>query len=302
VDTFRYSATGVPMGIPLGDADGDGKVDGTAGKADYVKTNAAVGGGSGAYKVELDVNLDGLVTAADVTIVTANDGIKTGRGKMSGVSVAWRVGWRGMEWVGQVDAYASERSIYSSSLDIHLTQITVCLGPVPGGPFDPYTPTSIPGALCTLRYIAEMAICSILPPASFQRIICEEVANASFQACSTLVNFIPDAVLMIACGRATIPVAPTVAFCSLYAPCMSHAGINFRCMCMCGGTSPWSDWVRGCLSCGIAAGVSPTTVHAFCWAAATVQFGAPPWARLQTCGAACFVYQQVACGPSIETY
>jgi len=41
------------------------------------------------------VNLDGLVTAADVTIVTANDGIKTGRGKMSAASVAWRVGWRG---------------------------------------------------------------------------------------------------------------------------------------------------------------------------------------------------------------
>jgi len=98
VDTFRYSATGVPLGIPLGDVNGDGKVDGASGAADYVKTNAAIGGGAGAYLVELDVNLDGLVTTADRTIVTANDGVQTGRGKLSAASVGWRVGWGEMEW------------------------------------------------------------------------------------------------------------------------------------------------------------------------------------------------------------
>jgi len=125
VEQYRYSATGVPMGIPLGDADGDGKVDGAAGKADYVKTNAAVGGGSGAYKVELDVSLDGLVTAADVTIVTANDGIKTGRGKHSAASVGWRVGWRGMEWVTALNTGTTTRSVYDALTGL-LSAASIC--------------------------------------------------------------------------------------------------------------------------------------------------------------------------------
>jgi len=116
VDTFRNSATGVPTGIPQGDVDGDGKVDGTAGKADYVKTNAAVGGGSGAYKVELDVNLDGLVTAADVTIVTAKDRIKSGRGKMSAASVGWRVGWAQLEWIQPVCSYSGVGNVYRAEI------------------------------------------------------------------------------------------------------------------------------------------------------------------------------------------
>jgi len=89
-------------------------VDGAAGKADYIKTNAAVGGGSGAYKVELDVNLDGLVTAADVTIVTANDGIKTGRGKMSAASVGNKIGAGQMEWKESLAQYSRNVGLYNT--------------------------------------------------------------------------------------------------------------------------------------------------------------------------------------------
>ena len=115
VEQFRYSALGVPIGMPLGDVNGDGKVDG----ADYLKTNAAVGGGTGKYLVELDVDLSGQVTSADVAAVTANHGLTLGRGKMSAASVAWRIGWRGsvgMEWVGSLRAAIIGRSVYFPEL------------------------------------------------------------------------------------------------------------------------------------------------------------------------------------------
>jgi len=47
-----------------------------------------------------------------VTIVTANDGIKTGRGKMSAASVGWRVGWRGMEWNSLTLTYSQIAALY----------------------------------------------------------------------------------------------------------------------------------------------------------------------------------------------
>ena len=117
VEQYRYSATGVPMGIPLGDADGDGKVDGTltgTTTADYVKTEAARVAGAGAYSVEMDADLDGKITTADVATVTANNGLTLGRGKMSAASVGWRVGWRGMEWVMSMDLHLTRTGLFVS--------------------------------------------------------------------------------------------------------------------------------------------------------------------------------------------
>jgi len=71
------------------------------------------------------VNLDGLVTAADVTIVTANDGIKTGRGKMSAASVGWRVGWRGQEWEMDGVQLGGRGFAYIASLGVATSELAV---------------------------------------------------------------------------------------------------------------------------------------------------------------------------------
>jgi len=51
-----------------------------------------------------------------VTIVTANDGIKTGRGKHSAASVGWRVGWSGMEWMASVSRISIGRTLIDPSI------------------------------------------------------------------------------------------------------------------------------------------------------------------------------------------
>jgi len=63
-----------------------------------------------------------------VTIVTANDGIKTGRGKHSAASVGWRVGWRGMEWLQSLEVAISRGLLYNAALG-HATSSTnvVCM-------------------------------------------------------------------------------------------------------------------------------------------------------------------------------
>jgi len=44
--------------------------------------------------------------------VTANDGIKTGRGKHSAASVGWRSGWRGMEFSREINEYSGDKGVY----------------------------------------------------------------------------------------------------------------------------------------------------------------------------------------------
>ena len=99
VEQFRYSATGVPTGMPRGDVNGDGTVAGAVGGADYVKTDAARIAGIGSYSVEMDTDLSGQIDAADVSVVSAANGAKTGRGKLSAASVGWRVGSRGEDYL-----------------------------------------------------------------------------------------------------------------------------------------------------------------------------------------------------------
>jgi len=80
--------------------------------------------------------------------VTANDGIKTGRGKMSAASVGWRVGWRGMEWIAPVFLYIDlGNNVLSPSLSIFLMK-GCASGPL-GDPYiNPFT-IPVPGAPCT---------------------------------------------------------------------------------------------------------------------------------------------------------
>jgi len=109
----------VPMGMPLGDVTGDGIVAGGAG-ADFVKADAARIAGIGSYSVEMDTDLDGVITTADTAAVTARSGRSLGRGKLSEASVAWRVGWRGMEWVDAIAEYVTQSNkLYLPNSAIH---------------------------------------------------------------------------------------------------------------------------------------------------------------------------------------
>ena len=125
-EQYRYSATGVPMGIPLGDVKVDGIVAGGAG-ADSVKAEAARIAGIGSYSVEMDTDLDGVITTADTGAVTARSGRSLGMGKLSEASVGWRVGWKGMEWVSTTSVYFGAVGLYIPYLDQGTSGVaTVC--------------------------------------------------------------------------------------------------------------------------------------------------------------------------------
>ena len=91
VEQYRYSATGVPIGIPLGDVTGDGDAAGSPATdlqiVDDIYTNSG-------YEVRGDLNLDGVVEDADLVIAMSAIGTQTGRGKFSAPGVAGSFGYR----------------------------------------------------------------------------------------------------------------------------------------------------------------------------------------------------------------
>lgn len=87
----RYSAYGVPFSMPFGDADSDGDCD----SADVTQVQAWRTGGS--YDVRGDVDLNGVINAADVAAVTSNTTTVQGYGVLSGVGVGNRKGFAGYE-------------------------------------------------------------------------------------------------------------------------------------------------------------------------------------------------------------
>jgi hypothetical protein len=90
-EQYRYSPSGVPFGIPLGDVNGDGKCEGGSTGTDKTQINGLVssfGSSASNYHVRGDLNLDGQVNASDTAIVTANDGVTLGRGKLSAAAIS----------------------------------------------------------------------------------------------------------------------------------------------------------------------------------------------------------------------
>ena len=68
--------------------------------------------------------------------------------------------------------------------------------------------------------------------------------------------------------------APTVSI----AGCAVHEGTRFytfdaACVCRCAGTSPWDNFVRGCLHCAEVAGVPSNEAHDRCYAIADKIYG-----------------------------
>ncbi|HMN42229.1 MAG TPA: hypothetical protein PKE29_15395 [Phycisphaerales bacterium] len=90
-EQYRYSASSVPFGLPQGNVKSDGAVDAaTTGTTDwtitdYIRVNT--------YEARADFDLDGDVDSADLAIVTANNGMVTGRGAFTVAAVANVVGF-----------------------------------------------------------------------------------------------------------------------------------------------------------------------------------------------------------------
>jgi RHS repeat-associated protein len=93
VEQIRYSAYGIPFGLPAGDADSSGDVD--AGDVTTI-TNWA---NTSHYDVRGDLNLDGVVDAADVTLAQAMQGTT--------------LGWKALSHVGGRKGYAGYEACFS---------------------------------------------------------------------------------------------------------------------------------------------------------------------------------------------
>ena len=50
-------------------------------------------------------------------------------------------------------------------------------------------------------------------------------------------------------------------------------GFDAECVCKCAGSSPWDNFVRGCLECAQKAGVPPGETHNACYAVADSKYG-----------------------------
>jgi RHS repeat-associated protein len=89
VEWVKYSSYGVPFALPAGDTDSDG---------DWDATDS--GNITGTYDVRKDANLDGTISAADVTHANSiTGGYQTlGRGILSSSGVANRKGYAGYEY------------------------------------------------------------------------------------------------------------------------------------------------------------------------------------------------------------
>jgi hypothetical protein len=88
-----------------------------------------------------------------------------------------------------------------------------------------------------------------------------------------------------------------VSSCSIYPPCACLHGANVGCMCRCMSTSPWNDFVRGCLQCMLRVpGVNWSDAHVSCWMRATKLFGSPNPGELLTCVYLCRGYHSHQCG------
>jgi RHS repeat-associated protein len=89
VEWVKYSSYGVPFALPVGDTDSDGDWDAT--------DSAAI---TGTYDVRKDANLDGTISAADITHANSiTGGYQTlGRGILSSSGVANRKGYAGYEY------------------------------------------------------------------------------------------------------------------------------------------------------------------------------------------------------------
>ncbi len=101
-------------------------------------------------------------------------------------------------------------------------------GPLPGTAW-PIGP--LPNPLCWLAYRGAVTLCNLqCPPSSIANTYCVDAANFTHQACRAASTLPVDLPALVPC-LAAVPVGPTAAFCSLYWPCGSHYGVNFRCMC-----------------------------------------------------------------------
>lgn len=144
IEQYRYSATGVPMGIPRGDVNGSCKVEGTKGNADYDQAEGIWKSSPQIYHVRSDWDLDGDVDGDDQQVVMDNDGVETGRKVMSASGVGSRQVRR-----GYVEGFDS--SIIAVSGRVYLMRLSVALG-TPGDfsptdtfvPIDPVSPTGMP--------------------------------------------------------------------------------------------------------------------------------------------------------------
>jgi RHS repeat-associated protein len=90
-EQVRYSAYGIPFGLPAGDADSSGSV--TSGDVSQISAWA----GAPAYDVRGDINLDGVVDSADVTLASSLQGDAMGWKVLSLADVGNRKGYAGYE-------------------------------------------------------------------------------------------------------------------------------------------------------------------------------------------------------------
>ena len=97
VEWVKYSAYGVPFGLPAGDTDSDGDCDSTDDAQVTTWKNAPL------YDVRGDLDLDGVVDAADETLVgSAHQSL--GRGVLTSTSVGNRKGYAGYEGDAKLSA------------------------------------------------------------------------------------------------------------------------------------------------------------------------------------------------------
>jgi RHS repeat-associated protein len=113
----RYSAYGVPTGLPAGDTDANGSIVSTP---DITQMNGWI---SGSYDVRGDLDLDGDVDSADMTVLTGNLGLGLGWNKLavgvdqslSGVLGGHRKGYCGYEhdWTNHSVTHVRNRAYFA---------------------------------------------------------------------------------------------------------------------------------------------------------------------------------------------
>jgi RHS repeat-associated protein len=113
----RYSAYGVPIGLPAGDTDADGSIVSTP---DITQMTGWI---SGSYDVRGDLDLDGDVDSADMSVLTGNLGLGLGWNKLSvgvdqslsGVLGGHRKGYCGYEhdWTNHSVMHVRNRAYFA---------------------------------------------------------------------------------------------------------------------------------------------------------------------------------------------
>ena len=93
IEWVKYSSYGVPTCLKAGDANSNGTATAGSGTADYTAINGWIG--SGAYDPRGDLNGDGYVTTADLSLLSAET---LGRGVLSRSDTDNRLGYAGYCW------------------------------------------------------------------------------------------------------------------------------------------------------------------------------------------------------------